>query len=256
MSTFRPAAPAPAAAASAAGTPYALRSLRLYLARRIQALGTFVLIVIGCAAATLLIALLIGIRTGLPLPAQVSAGFHTNIAVIWAVPGFFVVTGALSVNRTFATALAWGSTRRDFWLGITVGFAISAAVMALTAGACALLEEVTGGWGIGAYAFSMRDLVESPAQAMLLIFLLAFTSALLGAMFGTVYRAFGMAATAAAGVGLGLLLIAVAAVCAWQWDAIGPQVMTRIPWVPVVVVGALALIGLLGSLVANRRATV
>ena len=114
---------------------YARRSLRLYLANRNYVLGVPVLTLGLMVVISILNAVIIGIGTGFPLSAQVQDGFRSNSGVIWAIPGFLVSVGVLAATRNFAMALAFGSTRRHFWLGTMAGFVATATVT----GAAAML---------------------------------------------------------------------------------------------------------------------
>jgi hypothetical protein len=112
-------------------------------------------------------------------------------------PGFLVSVGVLAATRNFAMALAFGSTRRHFWLGTTAGFVVTAAVTAAAAVLMLGLERLTGHWFVGAYAFDVAVLGNGNiAQTFSVTFVLALLSLTVGALFGTVLRAFGTKATA------------------------------------------------------------
>ena len=104
---------------------YARRNLALYLTNRLNSFVVAPAILVLVAILTVVIGLIIGIRTGLPLPQPVQDGFQANLAVFWALPGFLISHGALTANRGFAGALAFGSTRRNFWAGTAMGFMIT-----------------------------------------------------------------------------------------------------------------------------------
>lgn len=91
----------------------ARRNLALYLTNRLNSFVVAPAILVLVAILTVVIGLIIGIRTGLPLPQPVQDGFQANLAVFWALPGFLISHGALTANRGFAGALAFGSTRRN-----------------------------------------------------------------------------------------------------------------------------------------------
>lgn len=238
--------------------PYPVRTLKLYLAQKDNAYLAPVLILCAVVVFSVLVGLVIGIVTGFPLPAEVSAGFRTNnLGVIWALPGFFVSSAALSVNRTFATVLALGGTRRDFWLGTTAGFLVTSLVTAVTAVVLLGIERLTDGWFLGVRALSVGILGDgNPALVFLTVMLLALAGFHLGAACGTVFRAYGAKVLTAIIAGMTLALVGVIALAVWQWEttlrlATGAGDL----FVPLILL-ALVLVGAAGSLLALRRATV
>lgn len=88
------------------------------------------------------------------------------------------------------------------------------------------------------------------------ILVLALLSTASGAMFGTVYRAFGPGRTVVVAVGVGLALFAALALAVWQRGTEFPWLTTLGVWAAVVVGAALAACAALGSYAANRLATV
>jgi len=236
---------------------YARRSLRLYLANRQYVLGVPVYTLGLMVLFSILIAVVIGIGTGFPLSAQAREGFRFNSGAIWCIPGFLVSVGALAATRNFAMALAFGSTRRHFWLGTTAGFVVTSAVTAVTSAVLLALEQATGHWFIGAHAFDVMALGDgSYPETVAVMFVLSLLSTCAGAMFGTVFRAFGPRATALLGIGAAVALFAVIAVAVWQREAVGTLLAQWGSWAGVVVGSVLVVITAAGSYAACRLATV
>lgn len=195
---------------------YARRNLALYLTNRLNSFVVAPAILVLVAILMVVIGLIIGIRTGLPLPQPVQDGFQANLAVFWALPGFLISHGALTVNRCFAGALAFGSTRRSFWAGTAMGFMITSLVVAAV-GLVILAVEAATGFGLGISFLTIHALGDgSPLIVAVTLFLLSPMSLFAGMSFGGFYRAAGVTWTvisivAVVLVALGLL----AAIVAW-----------------------------------------
>ncbi|MDO5663224.1 MAG: hypothetical protein Q4G40_11050, partial [Brachybacterium sp.] len=222
----------PTPAARTRGGPYFQRSLRLYLQQRLNAYVVPVLILLAMLAFTVVAGLIIGIGTGLPLHPDISAGFRSgNLGAIWALPGFFISSAAMHVNRTFATALALGSTRRDFWIGSTLGFSVTALVTGVVGTALMLMERATDGWFIGAYGLDVSVLGSGNVLlTFLTLTLLALAGMFLGAGFGTIFRAHGPAVLTVVIIGLVLLLAGLAALAVWRWQDLAPLLAATGAW--------------------------
>lgn len=67
---------------------------------------------------------------------------------------YMLVVAIMSMNQTFAFALGFGATRRDYYLGTALTFVILSAIF--TAGFVVLgaIERATGGWGLGGRMFT------------------------------------------------------------------------------------------------------
>ena len=134
---------------------YRSRSLRLYLSNKTYVVAVPVITLAAMVVISVLIALVMGIVVGLPLPVEAEEGFRNNVGSLTALPGFLISLGALAVNRNFAMALAFGSTRRDFWCGTALGFTATSVVTALSAVVLLALEKATNGWFVHAHAFDV-----------------------------------------------------------------------------------------------------
>ena len=233
-----------------------LRSLRLYLTNKTYVVGVPAITLAAMVAFSILIALMMGIAVGLPLPTEVELGFRGNVGSLTAVPGFLISLGALAVNRNFSMALAFGNTRRHFWVGTAMGFVATSLVTAATAVALLALEKFTGGWFIHAHAF---DVVAMGSGSYLktfgMVLVLSLLSLFLGALFGTVYRAFGTVATTVTAITLGVVIMGLVALGVWQRVRVVAFLADWGLWAVVAILAALVVAVAAASYSANRLAT-
>lgn len=236
---------------------YVRRSLRLYLSNRSYALFMPINILAIMTLVSIAIAAVLGIAWGLPLSADAQEGFRNNTGSIWCLPGFLISLGTLAMNRNFAMALAFGGTRRHFWLGTSIGFLLTSAITAVLSMAFLALELVTQHWFIGAHAFDVAVLGNgSFPQAFATIFALSLVSLYIGALFGTTFRAFGATWTAILGIVFGAVILGGVAVSVWQWQALLPTFQTLGVWIMPIITVVVAAVAAAGSYAANRFATV
>lgn len=195
---------------------YVRRNLALYLTNRINSFVIAPAILLILAVIVVIVGLIIGIRTGLPLPDQVSESFKYNQAVFWALAGFLISHGALTANRGFAGSLAFGSTRRNFWAGTALGFVITSLVV-VAVGLVLLAIEATTGYGVGAHFLAIHALDNgNPLVVAVSLFLLSLMSLFVGMAFGGIYRAAGVIWTVVSVVVVVLAALGLfAAVVAW-----------------------------------------
>lgn len=233
---------------------YATKSLRLYLANRQYVLLVPIYAMLAMLVISILLAAIVGIRVGLPLPAS---EMSNNLGGLTAIPGFLIMLAVLAVNRNFAMALSFGSTRRDFWLGTTAGFILTASITVLGSLILLGLEKATDNWWIGARAFSALPLGNGdPVKLAAVIFVVSLGSMTLGAAFGTIFRAFGATATAVSVGGLLLLVLGTVALAVYKLETVLTWFADYGIWLGVLAGAVLALIGGIGSFIANRYATV
>lgn len=237
--------------------PRPLRSFRLTVFSATSVLLVPLAILVLMIAVSVIIALIIGISTGLPLSENVQQSMINNMGAVFSIPGFLISLGALTVNRQFASALAFGSTRRDFWLGSSLGFLAVSLVTGIGGVLLLWVEQATHHWFIGARAMDVYSLGSGdPWQTFLTITVLSLCSLYLGAAFGTVFRAWGPRAVLASAIGLGLLLCGAVALTVWQWDALEPGLLRLGAWTLTIGTGAMGLIAAAGSFLTNRRSGV
>lgn len=137
---------------------------------------------------------------------------------------YMLVVAVQTMNSTFPFALGYGVTRRDFYLGSALTFVLLSAGYAAGMTVLSLLEEATGGWGLGGRMFSAVYFGGGGALERLWIFFCLFMFFFfIGAALATVYvrwKAPGMIIFFAT---LGFLLIGAGAVIVFTdgWSAIG-----------------------------------
>lgn len=102
----------------------------------------------GAWAITMVIALIL-LGSGVPME---NTGFEYSWAVL-SPQWYLIVVGVQAVSFTFPFALGFGATRRDYWLGTGLMFALASLLYAVVIATLLLIERATGGWGIGAGMF-------------------------------------------------------------------------------------------------------
>ncbi|MDO5618542.1 hypothetical protein [Kocuria sp.] len=236
---------------------YSLRSFRIYMAQRTFSVYVAPVMLLAVLALTVIAGLITGMVVGLPLPPEVADGFQGIFMVVSVLIGFFISSSALAVNRTFATVLAFGGTRRDFWLGSSLGFVVTAMIAAVCGTLLLGLERLTDGWFIGVPVFDTPFLGDGNLL-ITFVSVLAYSLAALfmGAAFGTIFRAFGARAVTAAIVSAVLLVAGVVAVIVWQREFTLEFATDLGPWLPTVTASAFGVGCLVISYLANKRATI
>ncbi|HBX80904.1 MAG: hypothetical protein WAV45_06545 [Propionibacteriaceae bacterium] len=233
------------------------KSLRLYATSPAYVFGIPALILAMMVGVSIIIVLIFGIAVGLPLPETTSNSMHNNVGALSAVPGFMMAVGIMAVTRNFAMALAFGSTRRDFWFGTSLGFVLSSLVTAVSAVGLLGVEKLTHGYGIGAWAFDVTVLGNGNYLVTFVsLFVMSLLSLFLGAFFGTIYRAFGAVATTMAAIGFGLLVVGGIALAVWQRVSLFAWLGDWGVWAGITLGAVLTLVAATGSFAANRLATV
>ena len=236
---------------------YAKRSLKLYLANRSNVLGVPIMILGLVVLLTILIAIAVGVAIGFPVTEHNNGEPIYNMGAMFSIPGFLVSLGVVATNRNFAMALAFGSTRRDFWLGTAAGFAVTSAVTGLGAVLLMVVENLTGGYWLGAIAFNMPLLGDGNYLiCFTVIFLTSMASLFIGAAFGTIYRAFGARTTTLTAIGVSIALFLLIIVITWQRAVIVPWFVENGAWSIVWIMAGLVAIGAVCSRIANRVAIV
>lgn len=143
-------------------------------------------LILGAAwAVSMIIGLII---TGAGGPQEdMQAGMRYSWAVL-SPQWYLVVVGVQAIGLTFSFALGFGATRRDFWLGTSLAFAIVSFLNAVAIATLVQVEKATDGWGIGIAMFDalwygqqgwLTDFYATLALQMLVLFI--------GASITTVY---------------------------------------------------------------------
>jgi hypothetical protein len=155
--------------------------------------------------------------------ADVRAGLGYSGATLF-IFNYMCVVAVQAISGTFPFALGFSVTRRDYAIGTGVAFVIIAAVFGAGMTLLAILEDATGGWGLGGHMFTTVYFGDGPwferfftYTAGLLFFLF------IGSLFAAVWvrwKAFGLVLSFAL---LALLLIGLGALAGLtdSWAAIG-----------------------------------
>jgi hypothetical protein len=125
---------------------------------------------------------------------------------------YMMIVAVQVMNLTFAYALGFGVTRRDFYLGSALTFVILSAGLAALMGVLSLVEEATDGWGLQGSMFTTVWFGDGGALERTWIFFVLFLFFFFtGAVFAAIYVRYKANGLLAAMIGLGALLIAAAA---------------------------------------------
>ncbi|NNC13156.1 hypothetical protein HII28_14870 [Planctomonas sp. JC2975] len=163
---------------------------------------------------------------------------------------YFAVAAVQAMNLTFRFALGMSATRRDYYFGTVVAFALQGLLFTAVATLLSYVEDWTNGYGMNAHMFSNVYFGTGPLWERLFAGFAAFMICFaLGALAGSVFvrwRANGLYALGAivvllvvAGVAAATLTDSWATVGAWflQVKAIGVVAWLLIPGVVAAVVG-------------------
>ncbi|HVC40944.1 MAG TPA: hypothetical protein VND54_03090 [Candidatus Saccharimonadales bacterium] len=163
---------------------------------------------------------------------------------VLAIYVFFFVVGILSIGRSMPFAFALGVSRRSYYAG-TVLLAVSlAAVYGLALAVLQVVEQASGGWGVGLHFFRVAYILPGPWYlTWITSFVLLALMFVCGLWVGLIYRRWGMLGLVAFTVLLvaGMVVGVVAITHAHAWPAIG-QFFTTL--------SAAGLTGLLAALAA------
>ncbi|MDO7881473.1 ABC transporter permease [Antiquaquibacter soli] len=142
---------------------------------------------------------------------------------------YMMVVAIQSVNLTFALALGYGATRRDFWLGSALTFALLAVMYTVGLTILSVIEEATGGWGLGGRMFTAIYFGDSGwtgrAFAYLTLLALGF---FFGAAIGAVYVRWKSLGVTVFFAVLSLLIVALVAYLTFtqSWPAVGEALVS------------------------------
>jgi hypothetical protein len=188
-----------------------LRIVRLHCVNPSVFFGIPWIILGGAWAVMMIVGLIITAANG-PTE-EMAEGMRYSWAVL-SPQWYLVVVGVQAIGLTFSFALGFGTTRRDFWLGTSIMFAIVSFLNAIAIATLVQIEKATDGWGIGIAMFDslwygqqgwLLDFYSTLALQLLVLFI--------GASVTTVYlrwRMRGMMIVTFTAVGLLLAFIAIA----------------------------------------------
>ena len=182
----------------------------------------------------------------LALAASAGGGHSAQVptAALAAIYVFFFIAGTLSMFRSLPFAFALGVSRRSYYAGTALLAVSLAAVYGLALAVLQVIEQATGGWGVGLHFFRVAYILPGPWYlTWLTSFVLLALMFIYGMWFGLLYwrwNLVGVLAFAAAQIVVGVIA-AVTVSQADAWPAIGRFFTT---------LGAAGLTGLLAALVA------
>jgi hypothetical protein len=183
---------------------------------------------------------------------------QVQAVAVFAIYLFFFIMGVLSIFRSLPFALALGVGRRSYYAGTALLAVILAAADGLALAGLQVIEQASGGWGVGLHFFRVAYILPGPWYlTWFTSFVLLALMFIYGMWFGLVYRrwnlpgllAFIAAQVTAAAVG------AVAASHAHAWPAIGRFFTTLSAAGLTGLLAALAVILLAGGYATMRRVT-
>ncbi len=126
------------------------RIVRLLAVKPSVFFGVPWLILAAAWVLSIVVALLIQ-GTGVP-PSETIEGSRYSWAVL-SPQWYLVAVGVQAVAFTFSFSLGFGSTRRDYWLGMSAMFVFVAAEMSVAIATLVQIEKATNGWFVGAGMF-------------------------------------------------------------------------------------------------------
>ena len=162
-----------------------------------------------------------------------------NVAAIYL---FFFIAGVLTIGRSLPFAFALGVGRRSYYAGTAMLAVSLAAVYGLALAVLHVIEQATGGWGVGLHFFRVAYILPGPWYlTWLTSFVLLDLMFIYGMWFGLVYRRWNLLGLLAFIAALAIVLVpgVVIASHAHAWPAIGHFFTT---------LGAAGLTGLLAAL--------
>jgi hypothetical protein len=179
-----------------------------------------------------------------------------NLAAIYL---FFFIAGILSIGRSLPFAFALGVGRRSYYAGTALLAVSLAAVYGLALAVLHVIEQATGGWGVGLHFFRVAYILSGPWY---LTWLTSFVGLALmfiyGMWFGLVYRRWDLLGLLATIAALGIVLAAGVVITshAHAWPAIGRFFTTVSAAGLTGLLAALAVVLLAAGYATMRRVTV
>ena len=123
--------------------------------------------------------------------ADAASGEIRGMQYSWAVLSpywYLVAVGVTSISATLPFALGLSSTRRDYWLGTTLAFALVSAITAIAFALLRWVELATGGWFLRAAMFdSLWWVNASWPVGIFSTFALSFAVLMVGAAITAIY---------------------------------------------------------------------
>jgi hypothetical protein len=172
---------------------------------------------------------------------------------------FFAAVGGLSISRSLPFALAIGVSRRSYYAGTALLAVAIGAVYGLALTVLQVIEQASGGWGVGLHFFRVAYILPGPWYlTWLTSFVLLSLMFVYGMWFGLVYRRWnlmGVYGFGAAQVAIGVAGT-LAATQTHAWPAVGSFFVTLSAAGLTGLLAALAVALLAGGYATMRRVTV
>ncbi len=162
----------------------------------------------------------VGVTTGVDGQAN-SAQFSGALFSIFI---YLLVAAVMAINLTFPFALGFSVTRRDFYLGTALAFAVTSALNAVALSVLAAIEQATGGWGLNGLLFTVLWAGGGTvAEHAFTFFAVQLFFCFVGAAIATVYMRWRIAGMVAFWVIGGVALVGGFALATYtaSWPAIG-----------------------------------
>jgi hypothetical protein len=191
--------------------------------------------------------------------AMVGPTYHPQFGGVFSIDVFFVVVGTLSIFRSLPFALALGVSRRSYYAGTALLAVALGAVYGLALALLQVIEQASGGWGVGMHFFRVAYILPGPWYlTWLTSFVLLSLMFVYGMWFGLVYRRWNLMGVY--GFGAAQITIGVAgalvATQAHAWPAIGGFFIALSAAGLTGLLAALAVVLLAGGYATMRRVTV
>lgn len=137
---------------------------------------------------------------------------------------YFLAAGAQALVYTLPFSQAVSVTRREFFVGSLLAAALGAASLALVLVILGLIEQATGGYGLGAtFAYSPWVWSAGAGGAWLSYLVTTLFAFIVGFWFATIYKRWGPGWLTAAIIVVAFLLVGLAGLFTWLglWPAVG-----------------------------------
>lgn len=174
-------------------------------------------------------------------------------AVMW----YFFALGIQSLTLTFPFSQGLSITRRTFFLGTLSLFSLIALITAVTYWLLGLVEQGTGGWGVGGSFFALDWIADGPwYQPVAFYFAVMMALFLIGFWSATIYKRWQATGLLIAGISVALALVGTLYLIGSRnaWPEVGAFLGSQ---TQLTVAGWLAILALVlagGSFLTLRRA--
>lgn len=129
---------------------------------------------------------IISVTAGAEASAEVSEGFQYSGSSFWIFV-YMMVVAVMAMNQSFAYALGFSSTRRDYYLGTAITFVILSAIYTAAIVLLGIIERATNGWGLGGSMFDSMFFGNGPFEQAFCVFVGFLFFFFVGAASGAVY---------------------------------------------------------------------